>query len=423
MDEYKGKRLLILGGASVHCKVVQAAKEMGIYTVVTDYLVDSPAKKMADKSYMLNIYDVDGIVEMCREEKIDGVIGPYIDPCQRPYFEICHRLDLPCYMGSREQLYALTNKTAFKELCVKNGLDVIPTYDLDHPEEIRYPVLVKPAESRGSRGQAVCSTLEEVRAACAEAEKVSDNGQAIIEKYMGSKGDLAVTYFFANGEAFLIRTADRYLGKAELGMEKVAMCEGIPSRYNRMYREHIDAKMVNMLKTLGVKNGPVFVQGFVDGDKLRFYDPGFRFPGTEFHVALEAVEKINLDKMLIEFAVTGQVSDRHGRLHHNIDKFGGKTTVELFPCLRPGKITKISGLEEVAQMDSVIYTTQRYFEGEQMGFYGNVTQRLAEIDVICDTAAQMRRTIREIQSKLKVLDENGEDMIFSELDADAVSFG
>ena len=44
--DLKGKKLLIIAGAGVHNKVVKAAKEMGIYTIVTDYLPDSPAKSV-----------------------------------------------------------------------------------------------------------------------------------------------------------------------------------------------------------------------------------------------------------------------------------------------------------------------------------------------------------------------------------------
>lgn len=52
---YKGKKLLVLAGAGPHTKVVEAAKEMGIYTIVADYLpasVYSPAKLIADESIM-----------------------------------------------------------------------------------------------------------------------------------------------------------------------------------------------------------------------------------------------------------------------------------------------------------------------------------------------------------------------------------
>ena len=45
MDDYQGKKLLILGGAYLHNKVVEAAHVMGIYTIVTDNVPNSPAKK------------------------------------------------------------------------------------------------------------------------------------------------------------------------------------------------------------------------------------------------------------------------------------------------------------------------------------------------------------------------------------------
>lgn len=46
-NRIKGKKLLILAGAEAHSKVVQAAQELGVYTIVTDYLPvkDAPAKK------------------------------------------------------------------------------------------------------------------------------------------------------------------------------------------------------------------------------------------------------------------------------------------------------------------------------------------------------------------------------------------
>ena len=48
--DFTGKKLLVLAGAGIHSKVVRAAKEMGIYTIVTDYLdpKESPAKAIAD---------------------------------------------------------------------------------------------------------------------------------------------------------------------------------------------------------------------------------------------------------------------------------------------------------------------------------------------------------------------------------------
>ena len=55
----KQKKLLILGGANVHVKVVKAAHEMGIETIVVDYLdpIDSPAKLESDFNYKIDIFN------------------------------------------------------------------------------------------------------------------------------------------------------------------------------------------------------------------------------------------------------------------------------------------------------------------------------------------------------------------------------
>lgn len=42
---------------------------MGVYTIVTDYLVDSPAKKVADEAWMLNIKDVDRLLNVVSKSK------------------------------------------------------------------------------------------------------------------------------------------------------------------------------------------------------------------------------------------------------------------------------------------------------------------------------------------------------------------
>ena len=77
MDNLRGKKLLILCGNVVHVKVVEAAKEMGVYTIVTDSLPlsDAPAKALADEALFFNVLDVDNIVNWCKQNKVDGVLN------------------------------------------------------------------------------------------------------------------------------------------------------------------------------------------------------------------------------------------------------------------------------------------------------------------------------------------------------------
>ena len=49
------KTLLFLGGTGAMYDAVEIAKSMGIYTIVADYYPNSPAKRVADKSYLESV--------------------------------------------------------------------------------------------------------------------------------------------------------------------------------------------------------------------------------------------------------------------------------------------------------------------------------------------------------------------------------
>lgn len=414
------KKILILGGANLHCKLVRAAKAMGLYAVVTDYLADSPAKKIADESWMLNVMDVDAIVERCREENIYAVISTHLDPCQRPYYEICHALDIPCFIDTWEQVFTLTDKTAFKDACVRNGVDVIQTYNGNDLESIDYPVLVKPAHSRGSRGQTVCYDDAQLSRALDKAKSESDNNKAIIEKYMGNKGDFSMTYIFVDGKPYLTRTSDRYLGPIELDLEKVGIGMVSPSHHTDLYIEKVETSVLKMLSDLHIKNGPVFMQGFVDGDTVRFYDPGYRFPGSEYDEMFAKNTGIDLVKMMIEFAITGKMDNQYNKLYDGMVEMNGHSAIVLFPVIRDGKITQIEGLPEIMDINGVYGYTTRHKVGEEVPFTKDVNQRFGEIDIIADNFRELKVILRKVFARLHVVDENGKEMLYGNIDVEEI---
>lgn len=414
------KKILILGGANVHCKLVRAAKELGLFTIVTDNVVDSPAKSIADKSCMLSITDVDGIVRMCLEEGVEAVLSTHLDPGQRPYYEICHRLGLPCYIDTWEQVYTLTDKNAFKAACVKSNVDIIATYDSTKQHEVEYPVLVKPAISRGSRGQKVCYEESQLSEALEVAQKESQNGKAIVEKYMGNKGDFTMTYLFVNGEPFLIKTSDRYLGALELGLEKVGIGALSPSFYSGMYRENVESRVLDMLKGLGIRNGPVFMQGFVDGDTVCFYDPGYRFPGCEYDAMFEKIWNLDVLKLMVQFALTGKMDNTCCALRQDMYRLNGKYVITLFPTVSSGVVGEIVGMDEIQKMPEVIGYTFRHKVGEKILFTRDVNQRFCEFDIIGEDLNHLKMTIEKIQKVFHVRDVSGKDMLIGELNVSSI---
>ena len=168
---------LLLWGAGPHTKVVEAAKEMGIYTIVADYLepsVYSPARLIADENLINNIFDVNELSDYCKENNVDGVLEFCIDPTQRPAKKIAENVGLPTF-GNWEQTLALTDKCDLKKLCKYNNVDIIPEYtekDIEN-KKVDFPVLVKPVDSCGSRGIAICDSYFDLEIAINNAKSES----------------------------------------------------------------------------------------------------------------------------------------------------------------------------------------------------------------------------------------------------------
>ena len=413
--ELAGKKLLILAGADVHIKVVKAAQELGVYTIVTDYLKaeDAPAKLYADEYWMIDIMDVDSIVERCRQENVDGVLAFCIDPAQIPYQRICERLGVPCY-GTAKQFDILTNKRLFKDFCTSHGVGVIPEYTEDDVEKgiVKYPVLVKPNMSRGSRGQTVCHSVNDVSAALSLAKSESSDGHALIERYMQGLQDMAFAYIVIDGEPYLLKCGDRYLGAVEDNLDRQQIADLLPSVHAEQYVTENEPAVKNMIKSLDIKFGAVFMQGFYEDGQVFMYDPGMRFPGSDYDIVMRRCTGFDNMKSFVRFALTGDVCSCYGIPDH-LYRLKGKACMIFAISCKPGKIAQIFGMEEVSAHPWVFSFSQKYRCGETIPATGDIKQRVAEFIVELPSKNKVKEFVDFAYLHIKVLDENGLDMIVS----------
>lgn len=420
--DYSGKKILILGGGSVHNKVVEAAKEMGIYTIVADYYEEdkAPAKKIADESIMLSVTDVDGIVDWCRNNQVNGIVNCCNDPAQKPYQQICSRLGLPCY-GNKEQFDILTNKIQFKKYCIEHGVDVIPEYTKEDimSGNVQYPIFIKPSNSRGSRGQKICYSYEEALGAIKEAEKESSEGKMICEKYMENCQDIASAYFVIDGIPYLVKFGDRILGDKEYNLDRQVICTRLPSVYSNKFEEKSINKVKKMITNLGVKFGPVFLQGFIDGDTIRYYDPGMRMPGGDYDRILKKATGFDTVKSLIHFSITGDSSFSFGNPKECFKLDGGLAFL-LCITVRSGVISRMVGMDILLSDPRVVYYRQNANVGDFIPNSGDVRQRIAAIGALVPSDENPRKFLEHIYNTYHVYDELGDDMIVSRVDTNSI---
>lgn len=416
----RGKKILVMGGGSQHCKVVEAAKELGVITYVVDNLETAPAKEMADYSYQINVTETEQLAKLCEEEQIDGIVSGWFDFVQPHYQRLCERTKKFCY-GTREQFEILTRKKDFKDCCIKYGVGAPTRLLLEEiGDELPFKVIVKPSNSRGSRGASICTTKAEVVKAVENAKQASFDGQYIIERYIAQQDAFCVSYQFINGEAYLEQLSDAFFGDKEYGLDKVAVAYRSPSVRSEEYVRKENGRLINMLKSIGVTDGPFVAQGFFTEDDVLYFDPGRRFAGGEYERAFKRITGIDVPRAMIYFAIMGKYPSEHDAFSKESYKLNGKTTIRLQINVRAGVVAKEEGFDVVNDMPEVEYIAFYHAPGSEILATGNTHQRYAHIIVVDENSAKLKETVKKIYDKIRVYDVNGEDMIVSLLDPEKI---
>lgn len=421
-QDLRGKKLLILGGSTVNCKFVNIARSLGITTIVTDINPDAPAKKIADVGLPFSVFDTDKITAYCVENGVSGVANFSNTFSQLSSQEIIRAIGGYGY-GSDASIVELTEKNAFKAACVRNGVDIIDSYTEAEITEAftGYPIMVKPDDNSGSRGIAVCRNYAEAAAAMENAKRLSNNGDIVIEKFLENRPDFTVTYYVVDGEPYINRLGDRFIGAKEDNLDKTCICTAAPSKYSKLFLEKYDQNIRGMLKELKIRNGPVFMQGFVDGDKIRFYDPGARYPGGgEYEASLKTATGIDYAKMSVVYAVSGETGDGTPDYEHGY-LLGGYKFVQLSFGLKPGKIGAIEGMDIIREQPYVCSATLLHQIGDEIGTESNTARRFLEVCMLVkNDPKEIVEKVKKIQSTIVCTDVNGSSMLAKMVQAENI---
>ncbi|MEN6594023.1 MAG: ATP-grasp domain-containing protein [Clostridiaceae bacterium] len=417
-----GKKLLILGANPETAGFVIKAHEMGVYTIVTDYDPHAFAKRYASKSYDIDAIDVDALYQMAVSEQIDGVMVGVAEALLSTYEQLCSRLQLPCF-GSARLFDLLADKSRFKQTCREHGVPVVEEYELsEHPSEeelaaIPLPVVVKPVDNRSSRGISVCRTQEELKTGISKALDNSKRKKLIIEKYM-TGDEVVIYYLIQDGEPSLVGMCDRYTNKEQYGLAQLPTAYLFPSIYLKQYCSATDEKVKQMLRDIGVKNGTLFIQSFIEDGEVRFYESGFRLNGAQEHYIVSAVSGIDAKEHLVHFALTGKMSEEilAHKAKPDFDKWGCK----LSPLVRTGQIHTLGGLEEIAKIPEMLSINPSYGEGDIVTAAGTLRQIACRFFFVTETKQRLAEIIEFIQTHFIVQDSDGRSMLLTPFDVNTI---
>lgn len=424
MSIIRGKRLLILGSSRLSCEIVREARKMGAYVIVTDWysIEKAPAKQIANKSYDVSITDMDAMEKLIYDERIDGILTGFTDSTLPYYAEICSRVNLPCY-GTLEQFDLLINKNKYKKLCKLFNVPVVEEYyinkdsDDSNYECIKYPVLVKPADNSGARGITICNNKEELKEAHNHAMKFSQSKEIIVERYIDGK-EVTIFWLFNDGEIMCTSLGNRHIKHNQEGTIALPVAYTFPSIFINKYQEELINNATNMFRSIGIKNGMLFMQCLVENDKCIIYDMGYRLTGSLEYILLKDLCGYNPLEMMIHFALSGKMYDQRPSINPLHSRYGFNITF----LVRPGIIGKIDGLEKVRSINGVLDVVEAHVEGDKipLSSKGTLFQVILRVFGTANTKDELVRIMNEVHSVFKVYDSNGNNMLLEVLNTNEV---
>ena len=189
------KKILLLGGSFQQLIAIKTAKDMGLYTILCDYLEDNPGQYEADKFYLASTTDKEKILEIAQKENIDGILAYASDPAAPTAAYVAEEMRLPG--NPYKSVDILCNKDKFREFLSKNGFNTPKAKGYDNKEKafndikenyFKLPLIVKPVDSSGSKGVAVINSLDDSLELMEKAFNYSRNGRIILEEYVEKFG-------------------------------------------------------------------------------------------------------------------------------------------------------------------------------------------------------------------------------------------
>lgn len=420
MNKFDGKRVLELGTSVGSVDMVKYAKANGAYVIVVDYYDSdrSVAKKYADLSYNISTTDIDGLIEICRKNKINSVMSGVSELNIQISREIASQLNLPIYYTS-EQWNQFMNKGNFRGICNKYMVSTPKTYFLGNAEDINdirlyeYPVIIKPVDASSNAGVSICNNQEELKKAISYASDHSELKSIIIEQFVVGE-EISCTYVIQNRACKMVCMGTKYPYINDCGLKALSNAYIYPSNCLADFLNSEDGNVKKMFLSEGLNNCTIFIQGIHSNGKFYIFEAGLRMEGTGSYRLSAKMSGENFMEFMVDNALG---VESNYRLENEDPNFHDKKCVIFSQIFKGGKIVSTSGYETIKNNKMIIASEQRHFPGDIINSDGTLKQIMFRYLIHGENLQSVVNLISEIQQAVKAYDEFGNNMLVTDFDA------
>lgn len=262
---------IVLGGTAPHIELIRQLHERGYKVVLADYLPNPPAKKHADIHEQVSTMDGDAVLEVARKYDAKLVMSACVDQANITACYVAEKMNLP-HPYSYQLASDITNKGFMKKVMWENNIPTTRYIFLAAGDDLkdfklRFPVMVKPADSCAASGVKKANNPEELNQFLAEAKKVSRTGRTVVEEFF-SGVEVSVYAFVQDNVAKILMISER-LSVIE-GEKQVLKCYATitPPNITEGANAKIEKYTTEIANVFHLNNTPLHVQFICNGDEV-----------------------------------------------------------------------------------------------------------------------------------------------------------
>lgn len=205
------EKIAVIGANEPLIPFYRQAKALGYEVIGIAIEKGAVCKKYCDRFYPVSFADKDDVVEVCRKEKVDGIISFSLESALPTVAYVANKLGL--VSNSEESIKLTQSKFAQRQALEKAGIPVPKYYLIENEADLakvqcRFPVVVKPVDSGGSQGICKVESQDKLNEAYNYAISFSRTSKAIIEEFVDGR-EFSVEYISHQGKHYFLQITDK----------------------------------------------------------------------------------------------------------------------------------------------------------------------------------------------------------------------
>lgn len=405
------KKIMVLAGGNDQCALIEELRRYfkgDVEVILADISDKVKAIAYADKFIKVSTMDRPAILKAAKDERIDYILTACGDQPLSTMAYVSEQMGIPTYLTEQE-VRDLTNKRFMKDKMVENGIPTAKHIYIDRNWDgnmpaFKYPLVVKPVDSNGSKGVKKVFSSDELECSLQEAFSYSISGDVIIEEFKYGE-ELSCDFYVENGIAKTMSiTASKKIKENDKSFTIVQSYYPAPVKYDEGHVLEIAQRIVD---AWGLKDSPLLVQMIVNENEYNVLEFSARMGGGSKYHLIQVLSGVDIMKAYVEM-VMGE------KPHVEPSKQWNNAIMSYVYC-KPGEYVALKGFDELKE-SGYIYSYFTYRTAPSTIVKSDTSSdRVAGFLVVADSEAEVLKKLQYANEHLAVLGRDGTDIMRHDL--------